>query len=245
MRRERGPPNGLVPECTCRRVHVSPYQRTACTEMSNGVREREGGVGSGQDFLDDATMNVSQAIIAAGVMKRQPFMVETQLMQDGRMQVMYMNLVVDGSESKLVRLPVRHSALDSGPREPHGEAVMIVVAAVAIFRSRSSSELTSPHDQRIFQQATLLEIIEQCRRRLIDIMAQLLYRFVMFGMRVPGLSIAVVKLYESDSSLDQPPRQQTTVGVVPFPVRTPGFGCLMAQVECLVGLRLHPISRFQ
>ena len=67
------------------------------------------------------------------------------------------NTVVDGRfKSEFVGFAVRHAAANAAAGHPHRKAVMIVVAAVAVFRSRRAAELASPNNQRVLQQTALL-----------------------------------------------------------------------------------------
>ncbi len=112
-------------------------------------------------------MHVGQAEIAAGVAVGQPFVVEAQQFQERGVQVVYVDLVLDGLEAEFVGGAVHLAAFDAASGEPHAEAVMIVIASVHFsrvgaclrqFDGRRAAEFATPHDQRFVEQAALLEI---------------------------------------------------------------------------------------
>src|SRR5690606_30992892 len=82
-------------------------------------------------FPNDATFDVGQAEVAARVAVGQSFVVESEQVQQRRMQVMDMHLVDCGVIAVIIRLAVRKAGLHAAPGEPPGEGVRIVVAPIA------------------------------------------------------------------------------------------------------------------
>ena len=85
------------------------------------------------------------------------------------MQIVHMDFLLDGLEAEFVSRAVNISATDAAACQPRREAVMVVVAAVNLafvgsrrrqFDSRRSAELAAADDERLLQQATLLEILQ-------------------------------------------------------------------------------------
>ena len=60
-------------------------------------------------------MDVGQTKIAAGVTKRKPFVVESQQVQHGGVQIMHVYTVLDCSKTEFVRCSVDRSAFDAAP----------------------------------------------------------------------------------------------------------------------------------
>jgi len=101
-------------------------------------------------------MHVRQPEVAARVTVCQARVVEAQQMQDRRVQIMHMDLVLDGLVAEVIRRAVGHAALDAAAGENHGETPVVVVAAVAGFavdqfdRGRAA-ELAADDDQRLVE----------------------------------------------------------------------------------------------
>ena len=72
--------------------------------------------------------------------------VEAELMQDRGVDVGDVVSVLDGVEPDLVGRAVDKPTLDPAARHPDGEAVDVMVAAVAPLRSRCATELTREED---------------------------------------------------------------------------------------------------
>ena len=84
-----------------------------------------------------------------------------------------MDFVFDGREAEFVGGAVDVAAFDAAAGQPHGEAVVIVVAAVDLagiraglrqFDGGRAAEFAAPDDERVLEHAALLEILEQARR---------------------------------------------------------------------------------
>src|SRR2546422_899598 len=111
-------------------------------------------------------MYVRQAIVSPLKLVRQLRVVDAETVQDGRVQVVNVDRLVDHVVAKLVRLAVRVAAPDAGAREPDGEAARMMVAAVVVGGQRSltvdrAAELAAPDDERVVEQAALFEVREQ------------------------------------------------------------------------------------
>ena len=62
--------------------------------------------GSRQDLTDDVAVNVGEAVVAAAVAISRRFVVEPHHVQDGRVQVVDVDLVLDGVPAEFVGGPV-------------------------------------------------------------------------------------------------------------------------------------------
>ena len=89
-----------------------------------------GASGSGQDLADDAAVDVGQAEVAAGVAVGELLVVEAEQVQDRGVQVVDVDLVLDGLEAELVGRAVDVPPFTPPPASHIGEAVVVVVAAV-------------------------------------------------------------------------------------------------------------------
>jgi hypothetical protein len=68
--------------------------------------------------------------IAAGVAISQALMIESKQVQQRRVQVVNVDLVLDGLEAELIGSAVVVASLDAAEGQPHGKVPMVVIAAV-------------------------------------------------------------------------------------------------------------------
>ena len=85
--------------------------------------------------------------------KRQPFVIETQLIKYSRVDVVNVIGLVDSSQPDLVRGADRLPGFDSATGHPNGEAPRVVIAAVALFVERRPAKLAAPNHERVVQQS--------------------------------------------------------------------------------------------
>ena len=74
---------------------------------------------------------------------------------------------------------------------------------------RRAAELAAPDDERVVEQAALLEVLDQRRRGLVGVLAVLLEVVDQVAVLVPRL---VEELHEPHAALDQPAGEQAVVG---------------------------------
>ena len=122
---------------------------------------------SGENWANDVAVNICQAAIAAVVTKREPFVIDAEEMQDRGMHVVSFHRFVS-MPGEFVALAVGDAALDAGAGYPLNHRAAIVIAAVGALAEGIAAELRAPHHERIFEQATLFQIGQQCGDRLID-----------------------------------------------------------------------------
>lgn len=166
----------------------------------------------GQDSRQNVSMNVGQAIVATLYPKRESSVVESQQMQQRRIQVVHMHRVLCHVETEFVGRSIGNARFDTSTREPQTEtAVVMVSAVIAPLHHRCPSELSTPNDQRILQQPSLLQIFDQCGTRLIRIECILLHPRGQSTMLVPGL---MKELNESYPTFDESSGNQTIAGKI-------------------------------
>src|SRR5205814_5596607 len=106
-------------------------------------------------------------VIAPAVAVRQLLVVDAHEMEDGGVQVMDVDLVLDGVPAELVGGAVNDAALDAAARQPHRETEGMMLPAVGPLGSRRPAELAAPDDQRVVEQAAGFEVFEQPSNRQI------------------------------------------------------------------------------
>ena len=86
-----------------------------------------------QQRFDHMPMNICQATINPVMSDGQPFMVDSQQVQDGRMNVVDLGRVItiQWLVSPLVTGPVRNATLNASSAEPVGKDIGIMVSALA------------------------------------------------------------------------------------------------------------------
>src|SRR5687767_3949821 len=92
---------------------------------------------------------------------------------------MYVDGILDHVEAEIVGSPVAHPRFHPTAGKPHGEGVLVMIAtglgrsAIAsdALRERRPAKLRAPDYQRVFEQAALLEILDQRSARLVDVLA--------------------------------------------------------------------------
>ena len=83
------------------------------------------------------------------------------------MEVVDVDAVDLGAEADRVGRAVDGAPLDAAAGQPHGEAVRVVVAALALLRHRHPAELAAPDDQRLVEQPAPLQVGQQAGDRLV------------------------------------------------------------------------------
>ena len=90
--------------------------------------------------------------------------------EDRGVEVVDVDGVLDDVVAEVVGLAVDDAGLDAAAGHPHGEAAAVVVAAVVVAGQRAlavdrPAELAAPDDQRVVEQAALLQVVDRARRR--------------------------------------------------------------------------------
>ena len=100
--------------------------------------------------------------------KRQASVVNTEETKECRLQIVYVHRILGYVVSQVIGLTDCLAAANAATGQPAGECVRMMVAAPissqgrVSFRHWGSAELATPQHDRIFQQAALLEILDQC-----------------------------------------------------------------------------------
>ena len=99
-------------------------------------------------------------------------MIQSQAMQNGRLQIMHVDSIFDGVVAQFVGLANRCACFDAATGHQNREAEWVVITA---FFSRidassnlmhwRSTKFTGPNHQRFIQQTSLFQILNQTGRR--------------------------------------------------------------------------------
>ena len=109
----------------------------------------------------------------------------------------------------------------------------MVIPAVVLLRNTAlavngATKFTAPNDQRVVEQATLLEVGDQPVAGLVDVLALGRHATCRIGMVIP---VVEVHLHEAHAPFDEPARQERSVG------KGTGLAGLIS-VELISGVRL-------
>lgn len=85
---------------------------------------------SGNQLFNDISMNVGEAEVAASVTEGEPLVIEAKQVEERGVEIVNVDFVFDGLKAEFVGRPVDVAAPNTTARQPHGEPVMIVVAAI-------------------------------------------------------------------------------------------------------------------
>src|SRR4051794_11622208 len=130
--------------------------------------------------------------------------------------------------AEIVRGAVSDSRLHAAASKPHRKAPRMVIAAIAV-RSQvaltihRATELTAPDDERLIQQAALLQVLNESGGGLVGFFRALAELIGQAVVRVPA---AMKKLHETHAAFAQAASNQHIVGVGPWP-----FGVFAVQIE--------------
>src|SRR5688500_17701784 len=82
-------------------------------------------------------------------------------MKNGRMQIAEVIGILHGAEADVVGGANDLTAFDAASGKPHGEAKIVMIAALAALGLRRTAELAAPEHQRGVEQAAAFQVLEQ------------------------------------------------------------------------------------
>ena len=156
-------------------------------------------------------MHVSQSKVSAGIAVGERFMIESEEMEHGGMEIVNMNPLLNGRKAKLVSRSVNETRANPSARQPHGESVRIMVSSIdhaAIgpvigqFNGWGPTKLAAPNHQGVFEHPALLQIFEERRDGPIAFSGQALMFRLNVIVTIPRLSRAMPQLNESYAPLE-------------------------------------------
>src|ERR1700683_2528665 len=131
-------------------------------------------------------MHVRQPEITAAEAVRQSLVVDPEQVQDRGVQIVHRADAVLGVNAELVGRAMHRAPLDAAPREPDAESFRMMIAAIAPCGVRRAAELAGPEDERLVEQAALLEVLDETGDRLIGVAGVLLMPRFQVAVLVPG-----------------------------------------------------------
>src|SRR5579863_5477499 len=204
---------------------------------------------SRQNFLDHSAVYVRQPEIAATVPVSEARVIEAELIEYGRLYVVRVDWVLDSAKAEIVSRPIGHTAPNPAARQQHAEALIVVIAAILHFHQtadlyrRSAPKLSANHQHRFVEQPAGFEVIDQCGDRRVGVSCELLVDGDVVVI-VPGLAVTEIHLHHADAALHQPPGHEAAARKISRSVARLCGLALLANVERIHRLGLHPVSDF-
>src|SRR5262249_33546632 len=125
-----------------------------------------------QQFLHHpGRLHADQPLIKSLELIREPHWVESQKMQNRRVQIVHVHTILRHIEAEIIALAERDARFHAAAGEPHCERVRMMVAPVvaAALHHRRAAELTAPDYERVVQEAALLQILDERGTRLVGL----------------------------------------------------------------------------
>ena len=97
-------------------------------------------------------MDISEAEVAALAAEGEAFMVDAELVKNGGVEIVDVNLVLNGVKAELVGGTVGEAGLHSTAGHPHCEAVRVMITTPGFsphLRHRCPAKFTAPDDEGI------------------------------------------------------------------------------------------------
>ena len=158
------------------------------------------------------SLDIGKSKIATGVAISELLVVEAEKMENGSVEVVDVDFVLDGSKAELVSGAVDVTAFDAPACHPHGEAVVVVIASEASiggvcagcgeFDRGGASEFTAPDYEGVFEETAHFEVFEEGSDRLIALGGKFTMALFNKGVAVPRLALAMPDLDEADTALE-------------------------------------------
>src|SRR5262249_4505853 len=150
-------------------------------------------------------------------------------MQDGGVQVVDVDRMVDGVHADLVGGAVHDSALDAAAGKEGGEAGVVVIAAglavLGRLRVGGAAEFAAPDHERVVEQAAALEVNQQGGGAAVGVGTKAAVAVVVVLVGVPRSVVAggqVVDLDKAHAALGQAAGQQAGTAEDGAAVHFPG-----------------------
>src|SRR4051794_10159385 len=111
-----------------------------------------------QDLFQDIAMHIRELEVAAAETIGELFVIDAEQMQDRGVVVVKRRDLFDGVVAEIVSGAIGSAAAHAAAGHPGAEAGGIVVASIAALRKGRAAKLAGEKDERVLEQAALLEI---------------------------------------------------------------------------------------
>lgn len=197
-------------------------------------------------------MNIGEAVVPALESVGEPGVIEAQGVEEGGVKVVDVDGVLGDMETEWIGFSVGDAPFHSAACGPHGEGLGMVIPAQfsaqfgAALDHGGAAEFPAPDDERVIQEAALLEVLDEGGIGLIGGFALGGDATFDIGVVVPGF---VEELDEANAAFDEASGEEAIVRVGSLA----GFGSI--EVEDVFGFagqidqfrcaELHPVGHFE
>ena len=196
-------------------------------------------------------MDVGQTEIAALESPCELFVVKTELLQQGGVQVVDVNGIFYDAEAEFIGGAMDKAGFDAASCGPHGEGIHMVIASDGVpdFAHRGASELAAPDHEGIIQQPSLFEIDDEGGAGLVHFAAAQLELFVeIINLITVVIPVGVIELNKAHASFDESAGEQAIAGVGGFfsgaPVQGEGGLIFAREIHEFRRAGLHAVGCF-
>ena len=188
---------------------------------------------SGDEFREDVTVYICQTVPAPLMFERQAFVIDSEQVQERRVQVVYVDRVPGDVVGKRVGGSIGCAGSHATTRHPDRKATWMMVPAKALAGQFSlavvrTAKFSTPDYERVFQQTASLQIPDQRSRRLVCFTTLSTYCIREIAVLVPA---GMVELNETYPPFSKPTGQQA-------------IGCIGARLLRVVSVFLEDMFRF-
>ena len=160
-------------------------------------------------------MHIGKTEVSPLIAVCQAGVVDTQEMQGGGVEVVNMHGILDDIVTEVVGFTEHVTAFDAGTGHPDTKATRMMVPTVIISSEISlgkdgPSELPTPDDESVFEQAAFFQFQHQSGARLIDIVALALDAAGQVVVLIPA---AMIELDEAHPALCETSCENTVRGI--------------------------------
>src|SRR5438552_13135725 len=132
--------------------------------------------GLAEDVSDHLSVHVSQPVVSSLEFVGEPFMIDAEEVENGRLQVMDVDGIFYDVVAEFVSRAINYAGLYARPCHPKGETARVVVAAIIgggqfSLRVIGAAKFAAPDDQRLIEQTALFQVGDKTETGLIHILA--------------------------------------------------------------------------
>jgi len=145
---------GLTEVIVCEEWKYFDFPSVASRSCRNGIMLQQIEFGQkrlGNDVVNHVTMNIGQPEIASCIAIGKPFVIQSEKVEDGRVQVVKMDLVLDRIIAVVIRGTVLEARFDASTGHPHGKCFWVMVPSVGALGGRGPAELAAPKHKRVLE----------------------------------------------------------------------------------------------
>lgn len=116
---------------------------------------------SGEDVVNDVTMNVGEAAVDAVLADRELLVIDSHEVEDSGVEIVAVGGAFCSLKGEVITLTVRGAGFDAGSCHPGDEGAAIVISAVRSLGEGGATEFGSPDEEGVFEEAPLFKVLKE------------------------------------------------------------------------------------